>query len=202
MEQAVENSEQRFRIFYLEIGGAILTVLILTALIEWWLGCLPLGPDGQFGWWEGNIWSRFLSQRFADPYSFTHIVHGLVFCLLLRWLKPTMTVSRMFYIALLLEAGWELLENSPPMIERYRSVTMALGYSGDSILNSLSDILMMSLGFLLVHRCQLRNGWILAVSIELALLFCIRDNLTLNLIMLIYPLDFIKTWQMAGSSLP
>jgi hypothetical protein len=128
---------------------ASLGVLALTAAIELAMGRLPFGPDGKFGLWEGNIWSSEQSQRFADPYSFTHIVHGLMFYALLWLLARKLPVRHRFLIAVILEAGWEILENSPIIIDRYRAVTISLGYVGDSVINSLSDVLMMAIGFLI-----------------------------------------------------
>src|ERR1700761_7797098 len=117
--------------------------LAATGGIEFAMGRLPLGPDGKFGLWEGDIWSSENSQRLGDPYSFSHIAHGIIFFsgLWLAGRKPP--VGCRFLVALLVEVGWELLENSPIIINRYRSATIALGYAGDSIMNSLSDVLMM-----------------------------------------------------------
>src|SRR5690606_13438246 len=123
--------------------------------VEWSLGRSLLGPDGQFGWWTGNIWSEACSQRVADAYAFSHIIHGMAFFGFLWLVARKLPVSTRFFIAVLIEAGWELLENSPLIINRYREATMALGYSGDSILNSVSDLFMMSLGFLLAWRLPL-----------------------------------------------
>ena len=109
---------------------ASVAMLSLTALIEGWLGRSPLGPDGKFGWWDGNIWSSENSQRVADAYSFSHIAHGILFFGLLWLVARRLPVSYRFLIAVLLEAGWEVLENSPLIINRYREATIALGYVG------------------------------------------------------------------------
>ncbi len=100
--------------------------------------------------------------------------------------------------AMLIEAGWEMLENSPIIINRYREVTISLGYVGDSVLNSLSDILMMAIGFALAARLSVRWRVVIVVALELLVLDVYRDNLTLNIIMLLYPLEAIRTWQMNG----
>src|SRR5664279_740364 len=107
---------------------AILAVMTAVAVIEFSMGRLPLGPDGHFAFWEGNIWSSEQSQRFADPYSFSHICHGLIFYGLL-WLAARRAPLRYrFLAAVLIEAMWEVLENSPLIINRYRAVTISLGY--------------------------------------------------------------------------
>src|SRR5690349_20584417 len=111
------------------------------------MGRRLLGPDGRFGWWEGNIWSGEQSQRVADPYSLTHIEHGLLYYAVLWLVAGRASRSSRFLAAVALEAGWEILENSPIIIDRYRAATISLGYVGDSVLNSLSDVLMMMIGF-------------------------------------------------------
>ncbi|MBL9138961.1 MAG: DUF2585 family protein [Verrucomicrobiales bacterium] len=176
--------------------------VVLTALVEWFLGRTWFGPDGRFGIWEGSIWSDHCSQRIADPYSFSHIAHGMVFYAGLWLAGRRLPVPVRFLLAVLLEAGWEVLENSPIIIERYRQATIALGYEGDSILNSISDIGMMSLGFFLAGRWR---PWVTAavfVAMEIACAAWVRDNLTLNVIMLIHPIEAIKAWQLAGRPVP
>ena len=121
--------------------------LLLTGILEWSMGRSFLGPDGKFGLWQGNIWSSECSQRVADPYSFSHVAHGILFYAGLWLIGRRWPIRNRLIIATLIEAAWELLENSPVMIERYRQTTIALGYDGDSILNSLSDVLMMAVGF-------------------------------------------------------
>ncbi len=178
-------------------AGFCLAVLLLAAGIELWLGRSLLGPDGRFGWWEGNIWSSENSQRFADPYSFSHLVHGMLFYGGLWLVARKLPVPRRLLLAVCLEAGWEILENSPLIINRYRAATISLGYDGDSVLNSMSDILMMAVGFLFARWAR---PWLTVVAIlamEIGCALTIRDNLTLNVIMLIHPVDVIKHWQMA-----
>jgi hypothetical protein len=176
----------------------VLALLAATAAIELWLGRLPLGPDGAFGWWEGNIWSSAQSQRFADPYSFSHVLHGVLFYGILWLVARRAPVSYRFLAAVVLECGWEVLENSPIIINRYRAVTISLGYVGDSVLNSLSDVLMMCLGFALASRWSVWTSIAFVIIVEIAVLLWVRDNLTLNIIMLVYPIDAIRTWQMGG----
>ncbi len=173
-------------------------VVIITAAFEWWMGRLPFGPEGRPGLWTTDIWGNLCSQRVADAYSFSHIAHGLLFYALLWLVARNLPVRVRFLIAVLLEAGWELLENSPIIINRYREATMALGYEGDSILNSVSDILMMALGFYIAWRVRPWVSVLLLVVMEVGCALWIRDNLTLNIIMLIHPIDAIKAWQMGG----
>ena len=175
----------------------ILTVMLLAAGSELWMGHTLLGPDGKFGWWEGNIWSSENSQRFADPYSFSHLVHGMLFYGGLWLGARKLPVHRRLFLAVCLEAGWEILENSPLIINRYRAATIALGYDGDSVLNSMSDILMMVTGFVFARFVK---PWLTVVTIlamEIGCALSIGDNLTLNVIMLVHPVDAIKQWQMA-----
>lgn len=177
---------------------AFLVVIFLTGGIELGMGRSMLGPDGKFGLWEGDIWSSECSQRLADPYSFSHIAHGMLFYGVLWLVARKLPVRQRFLVAVLLEAGWEILENSPIIINRYRQVTIALGYDGDSILNSLSDLVMMSLGFLLASRLRPWVTVAVLIGMEVGCLLWVRDNLTLNIIMLIHPVEAIKEWQMIG----
>jgi len=162
------------------------------------MGRLPFGPDGKPGLWEGSIWNSECSQRIADPYSFSHIAHGLIFYFLLWAIAGPLSLKARYLIALVVEASWELLENSPLIINRYREATAFLGYCGDSILNSLSDILMMSFGFFLASRVPPWISMLLLLVMEAGCAIVFRDNLTLNVIMLIHPVEAIKLWQMSG----
>ena len=179
-----------------------LLMIGLAACVELAMGRLPLGPDGTFGWWDGNIWGSENSQRVADVYSFSHIVHGILFYGLLWLIARKVPLRNRFLIAVSIEAAWEILENSPLIIHRYREATIALGYSGDSILNSCSDILMMSLGFLFASGTPALASVALVLVLEVGCLLWVRDNLTLNVIMLIHPIDAIRVWQSAGRPLP
>lgn len=173
------------------------TVLAAVAL-EWWMGRLPLGPDGRFGWFEGDIWSSAQSQRVIDPYSVSHMVHGFLFYGVLFLLARRSPISVRLVAAIALEAAWEVLENSPIVIDRYRAVTIAQGYVGDSILNSVSDIVMAAIGFLIAWRLRVIASVALVVAAELLMLVLIRDNLTLNILMLVWPVDAVREWQMVG----
>ena len=135
------------------------------------------------------------SQMLADWYSPSHVIHGILFFATARLLFPRLGKPVRFLLALVVEAGWELLENTPLIIDRYREATMALGYTGDSIVNSLSDIAMMAVGFFLAMRLPLWASVALVVLLELAALVAVRDNLTLNVMMLVAPNDTILDWQ-------
>jgi hypothetical protein len=193
------NAISRFLKRYKWIISAFIAVLVLTAGVELWMGRSLLGPDGKFGLWDGNIWSSENSQRLADPYSFSHIVHGMLFYAALWLVARKLPVRHRLLIALALEAGWEILENSPFIINRYREATISLGYVGDSVLNSLSDVLMMTIGFLFAFRAPARISVAAVILMEIGCALWVRDNLTLNIIMLIHPVDAIKHWQMAGA---
>jgi hypothetical protein len=184
------------------VALAVVTIVVLTGAVELGMGRSPLGPDGRFGLWEGNIWSSEQSQRVADPYSFSHVVHGLLFFGFLWLVASRLPVEYRFALAVLLEASWEILENSPIIIDRYRAATIALGYQGDSVLNSTSDILMMSLGFLMASRWRWWLSVAALVVMEVGCLVWVRDNLTLNIVMLVHPIEAIKAWQLAGAPTP
>jgi hypothetical protein len=133
-----------------------------------------------------------------DPYSFTHVLHGFVLCGLLALIVSRLAALWQLWLAVLIEALWEVVENSEFVIRRYREETAALGYHGDTIVNSLSDILVCGLGFVLARHLGLRRTFVLFVLTEVTLAILIRDNLSLNILMLIYPIDAVKEWQAAG----
>lgn len=145
--------------------------------------------------WSGDAWGPGNSQHVLDPYSFTHLLHGLVFCGLLAWLIPQVPLRWRLCLAVWAEAFWEVLENSDFVIRRYRETTAALGYEGDTIINSLGDIVVCGLGFALAARLGLRRSVLVFVVTEIVLLFWIRDSLVLNMVMLLYPTEAIRAWQ-------
>ena len=156
----------------------------------WWCAC------GRFNLWDGDIWSAHNSQHVFDPYSFTHVLHGLLLFWILKWGFSRLSFVWQLTLAILAEAVWEVVENSPFIIQRYREATIGQGYVGDSIVNSLADILCCAAGFVLARKLGFRFSLILFVMVELALALMVRDNLTLNILMLIHPVDVIKQWQM------
>jgi hypothetical protein len=168
-------------------------VLGLSIAILWAMGRPPICTCG-----EVTLWGRegpTQSQMLADWYSPSHVIHGFLFYAALHWLWPRAPIERRLLVALIIEAGWEIAENTPMVIDRYREATIALGYSGDSILNSASDILMMAVGFLAARRLPIWASVAIVLVLELAPLFVIRDNLTLNVWMLLAPSDAIRAWQ-------
>jgi hypothetical protein len=171
----------------------LLAALAISAAILWAMGRPPICTCGTVELW-GPVGHK-QSQMLADWYSPSHIIHGFLFYALLAWLRPRSPIENRFGIALLVEAGWEIVENTPMMIDRYRDATIALGYSGDSILNSASDIGMMALGFLAARRLPLWASVAIVVVLEIVPLIVIRDNLTLNVWMLVAPNDAILNWQ-------
>ena len=179
--------------------ATFVAALGVTGLFERWMGRTWLGPDGRFGFWESDIWSSECSQRLTDAYSFSHFVHGILFFAFL-WVfaGKKLPVHARLLLAVLLESGWELLENSPIIINRYRQATIALGYNGDSILNSLSDVVTMALGFAFAWRTRLWITVALVLALEIGCALWVRDNLTLNIIMLLHPVEAIKAWQMGA----
>lgn len=167
--------------------------LIATFLIMWAMSRPPICTCGRVEFW-GEVGPK-QSQMLADWYSPSHIVHGFLFYALLNWLWPRALLDRRFLLALVVEAAWEVIENTPMVIDRYREATIALGYSGDSIINSLSDIVMMAVGFAAARRLPVWASVAVVLVLELVPLAIIRDNLTLNIIMLVAPSDAILNWQ-------
>ncbi len=150
---------------------------------------------GTIDLWVGSRDSPKTSQMLVDWYSLSHVVHGLLFYAMLWLLFRRWSVERRFLIALFIEAAWEVVENTPMIIDRYRETTAALGYSGDSVINSASDILMMCLGFLAARKLPIWASIALVVALELIPLFVIRDNLTLNILNLLAPSAALEAWQ-------
>jgi uncharacterized membrane protein YjdF len=176
---------------------AVMAFVIIAAAtgIELAMGRHPICTCGTVELWVGSRDSPKTSQMLADWYSLSHIVHGILFYAVLWLLLRQWPVGRRFLVALLIEASWEVIENSPFIIDRYRETTAALGYSGDSVLNSMSDILMMCIGFLAARKLPVWASILLVIALEIAPLFAIRDNLTLNIINLLAPNHAIQAWQ-------
>jgi len=184
-------------------GALVLTLLVwaYAAFILLAMDRPPICACGTVKLWHGVVQSAENSQHIADWYTFSHIIHGLLFyagahLLWRRWRLFDGAPTRWALpIATAIEASWELLENSPMIIERYRSVTASFGYSGDSVLNSVADIGWMLLGFWLASRLPWKASLALVIGFELMTLAVIRDNLTLNVLMLVWPIEAIRTWQ-------
>ena len=162
------------------------------------MGRHPICTCGAVDLWVGARDSPKTSQMLTDWYSFSHIVHGLLFYATLWLAARRAPVEWRFLAALVVESSWEVIENTPFVIDRYRTATAALGYNGDSVINSVSDILMMCVGFLLARKLPVWTSIALLIVLELVPLFVIRDNLTLNVWMLLAPNQSIAAWQAAG----
>lgn len=173
---------------------ALAIIVIITAILLRYQGRLWISSDGSIYPWISDAWSDQNSQHLTDPYSFSHLLHGILFFGMLYKLSDKLSWMWRFNIAVLIEALWELLENSSIIIDRYREAG-ALGYSGDSILNSMGDLMSCGLGFVVAYYLGLKKSIILFIVIEIILLLTIRDSLIINVIMLIHPLEAIKEWQ-------
>jgi hypothetical protein len=171
----------------------LLVTLCAVILIMLAMSRPPICTCGTVELW-GEVGPK-QSQMLADWYSPSHIVHGFLFYVALAWLWAKASIERRFLAALLIEAAWEIAENMPMVIDRYREATIALGYSGDSILNSASDIAMMALGFLAARKLPTWASIAIVLALELVPLIAIRDNLALNVIMLLAPSGTILNWQ-------
>ena len=150
---------------------------------------------GYVALWCGDINSSGNSQHLFDPYTFTHVIHGFLFLGLVYLVGPRLSSSWKFALALALEALWEVIENSTYVIERYRAQTISLGYTGDTIVNSLGDLIACAVGAVVARWLGVTKTILLTVAIEVLLLIAVRDNLLLNIIMLIFPSDAIRQWQ-------
>ena len=171
----------------------------VTALILWLMGRPFICTCGTVELWHGELNTAEDSQQLLDWYSFTHVVHGVLFYwalwLLAKWFGWLKPIRVRFLAAMLAESLWELIENTPLIIERYREATIALGYMGDSVINSVSDIICMAIGFALAMRLPVWVTVAVVVAMEVALLLVIRDNLALNILMLLFPSEAIRSWQ-------
>jgi hypothetical protein len=179
-----------------------LGIIAAGALVLLWMGRLPICKCGYVKLWHGAVQSAENSQHLTDWYTPTHVVHGMLYYAGL-WLVSRVTgwplrVGQRLILATVIAASWEIVENTDYVIARYREATIALDYTGDSIINSISDMLAMLVGFVLAWRLPVAATIALALALELFVGYWIRDNLTLNVLMLLYPLDAIKAWQNAG----
>jgi len=177
--------------------AVLVTVVAMVVLLRregqpWWCNC------GRWWPWTLDAYSSHTSQHLIDPYSLTHLQHGLVLFWVVGWAVPKWKWPWKCWLAITLEAGWELFENSKMIIDRYREATAALGYNGDSVINSLGDILCCYAGVLIAKKLGWRKTWLLSAGIELTLLLTIRDSLLLNILMLTVDTPALKAWQAGG----
>ena len=179
---------------------AIVSIAIVAAAasIQLAMGRVAICRCGYVKLWHGIVNSSENSQHITDWYTFSHVVHGIGFYALLWLVGRRLPVGARFVLAVLLEASWEVLENTPLIIERYRAATISLDYYGDSVINSVSDIVAMMAGFAFARKVPVWASVVAVVSFETMMAVVIRDNLTLNIVMLIHPFEVIKRWQMGG----
>lgn len=176
---------------------ACAAIVVLQVVIMYWMGRIPICECGYVKLFEPVANGPGNSQHLADWYTPSHIIHGFLFYGLARLLLRRKPLAAKLLLALFIESGWELLENSPIIIDRYRTATISLDYYGDSILNSGMDTIFMTLGFLLAWRAPAAATIAIAIAFEIFTGWLIRDNLTLNVLMLVYPLEAVRAWQSA-----
>ncbi len=173
----------------------VVVIIVFVAITEYAQGRLLICKCGYVKFWEGVVNSADNSQHIADWYSLSHIIHGFIFFAITWLIARKWPLAYRLLIATVVEGGWELLENSSFIINRYREGTISLDYFGDSIVNSTSDIGFMIVGFFIASKLPWKITIAAALEMELLALYVIRDNLTLNVIMLLHPLEAIKNWQ-------
>lgn len=187
---STRSKAERGRTALLLVGLAAIMALILL-----WMGRPPICTCGEVKLWTGAVQSADNSQHIADWYTPSHIIHGLIFYALAHLTLRRWPLRTRVIVAALVEAAWEVAENSQPIIDRYREATFAFGYNGDSVLNSVADLGWMLVGFALAARLPIWASIALAILFELVAALVIRDNLALNVLMLVSPVDAIRTWQ-------
>jgi uncharacterized membrane protein YjdF len=185
----------RTRVLQIVAAGVVLLLMIVLLRTQ---GRLFLCACGQFEIWTSDTCSSNNSQQLFDPYSVTHVVHGFLFFYLVVLVFRRLAGGWQVLLTLALEAAWEVFENSSFVIERYRTATAALGYQGDTVVNSIGDLACALIGFLIARQVGIRNSLILFALLELILILWIRDSFLLQILMLIRPIEALKLWQMCA----
>ncbi len=181
------------------VAGALVGLQIAVLC---WLGQPVIAQSGRILLWAGNPLSTDTSQQISDWYSFSHVIHGFLFYALLHYLTPRLPLATRLLIAIGLEVGWEIAENLPMSIQHYRQQALAVGYSGDSILNSVLDTVMMVIGFVMALRMPVWSLVALGIGFELFTGVMIRDGLVLNVIGFVWTPEFIAQWQTGSAGKP
>jgi hypothetical protein len=194
----------RLPVWVCAVGAAALVLLQVAVLHG--LGQPLVAASGHILLWVGSPLSPDTSQQLTDWYSFSHFIHGFIFFGLLNWLAPQLPLAQRLLLAMGIEIAWEFVENSPAVIQHYRKQALAVGYNGDSVLNSVCDTFTMAAGFFFASAMRARTVIVLALGLEIFTAYAIRDNLTLNVFNLIAPSDWapvraIHDWQ-AGAKKP
>lgn len=198
----IQTSERSLTIPRLTLPWAFAIALLIFAAaagVLLWMGHIPICKCGYVKLWHANRADSQTSQHLTDWYTYSHVLHGIIFYWLLTVVsRGYLSVAARLVIAAMIEGAWEIFENTPFVINRYRSQTLSRDYFGDSVLNSVADMLAMLVGFMLAAKLPAWVTLALVIAVELVLLWLIRDNLALNILMLLYPIEAIKQWQLSG----
>jgi len=183
------------RLFQRNSALALAAIIIVATIMLALQGRVLWCEAGDYWPWSWTVMSRHNSQHVIDPYTFTHILHGVLEFWLIGLVFSRVPLAWRFVIAIFIESTWEVVENTSYIINRYREATISLDYFGDSIINSLADILACGIGFVVARKLGFWKSLALFIATETILIFTIRDSLLLNILMLLYPLESVKQWQ-------